>query len=50
MEKSIAYLIEDGTAIEGMGKYSRKTAQWYSWEKCIKGYKEIYEELIDSTS
>jgi glycosyltransferase involved in cell wall biosynthesis len=29
-----------------MGRKSREKAQWYTWDRCIKGYDKIYSELM----
>ena len=46
MEHYLSYLIEDEKARKEMGEKSREIASWFTWERCMKGYKEIYEELI----
>jgi glycosyltransferase involved in cell wall biosynthesis len=45
MEEKLSYLIQHQQARETMGKRSREIAKWYTWKRCIQGYKEVYDEL-----
>ena len=46
MEEKLSYLIQDEQVREKMGNKSREIAKWYTWQRCIQGYKEIYEEIL----